>query len=460
MYRDGYTADPNLVLYAKDTLEEAGFQVAGAVTTTHFSDRAKYNETVSAAGCYSDKRANEKMAEVFSATAEMFNEIIIDDWFFTVCHCYECTKSRHNATWQAHRVEIMANVAKKFIVEPAKAANPNVKLVIKFPQWFENWADGGYDMKKLVPLFDEIAVGVETRNPLLGRYMPTAGGMLFRYMKEAAGVKVKRAWYDAYMSDAKIFSEQAYQAVLSGATEVILFCAGYLPLEKVRNLTEQLIKDTESIDKAALSAKLLVVPVIRKVGARGENKLPQYLLMAGVPVYLTDKRSLTSKIVIMTEQSAMKKEYNLLMKEMLDLKKEIVITPGFAVNAGKYLEVEKLAQPVMIKEIKMKSKVFKIKEKLFMEYTLIPAKNVQVVVWAEGIPLLSRMVVEKRTVWFLNLPMSKETLKDQMGMQIQSDYRNLLRLPEPVLEAVRAVFKPYAEVGKYAKIKMLHKHII
>src|SRR5208283_4066046 len=206
-YRDGFLVDENTMLYAKEVLSNKGLAVSGAVTTTHFSNRTKYNEYPCASTCYTDRRGNEKMAEIFRYTAGMFNEIIIDDWYFTVCRCSNCIKTRHNKTWQEFRSELLFDTARKNIITPTKETRKDIKLILKLPNWMESYYDRGYDLAKLVPAFDEIAVGVETRDFNKSRYMPVYGSMLYRYIHEIAGDKVKKAWFDAYMCDEKTYPE-------------------------------------------------------------------------------------------------------------------------------------------------------------------------------------------------------------------------------------------------------------
>jgi len=51
------------------------------------------------------------------------------------------------------------------VIKPARAANPKVKLIIKFPNWYEHFQGLGYDLDREPKLFDGIYTGTETRDP-------------------------------------------------------------------------------------------------------------------------------------------------------------------------------------------------------------------------------------------------------------------------------------------------------
>ncbi len=52
------------------------------------------------------------------------------------------------------------------MIKPAKAVNPKVKLVIKYPNWYEHYQGLGYNLEAEPKLFDGIYTGTETRDPV------------------------------------------------------------------------------------------------------------------------------------------------------------------------------------------------------------------------------------------------------------------------------------------------------
>ena len=48
---------------------------------------------------------------------------------------------------------------------PARAANPHVRMIIKYPNWYEHFQGLGYDLDREPHMFDAIYTGTETRDP-------------------------------------------------------------------------------------------------------------------------------------------------------------------------------------------------------------------------------------------------------------------------------------------------------
>jgi hypothetical protein len=48
----------------------------------------------------------------------------------------------------------------------AKAVNPKVDIIIKYPNWYEHFQGNGYDLAEQPRIFDAIYTGTETRDPV------------------------------------------------------------------------------------------------------------------------------------------------------------------------------------------------------------------------------------------------------------------------------------------------------
>ena len=59
----------------------------------------------------------------------------------------------------------MKEVSEDLIVGPAKAVNPNVKMVVKYPNWRESYHFTGYLPDVQQDIFDATYIGTETRSP-------------------------------------------------------------------------------------------------------------------------------------------------------------------------------------------------------------------------------------------------------------------------------------------------------
>jgi hypothetical protein len=456
-YRDGYSADVKLLENLKKALEKEGVEVSGGITTTHFSDKAGFNSWPSASSCYTDRDALKRMKKEFETAAGIFDEIIIDDWFFTVCECPGCVKAKGKKDWGEFRGRLMADAAEKYMIAPAKKANKKVSLVLKLPQWYERFVDAGYDMERLLPLFPEIAVGTESRNPHNSEYMPVHGSLIFNYISRLATGKASKAWFDIYNCTKEVFAEQAYQSVLGGARELILFCAGILPQPLMRPLVAELIAATPKIDRLAHFKSLFKVPMIRRTNAVDSHKLEQYLQMAGIPLFVTPEKLPREKMVIMTGESCLPAERAKVFNAMVKGKKDMFITADFAAGAGRHFKIKKLETPVRIDSFKYNSREENVDARAYIDYDVQGGKETCLVNGAYS--LVSCFKVKDSAVWVFNTPRSKGELSSRDGHRFNEGLRFLLRSSD-ALEALKAPFNTYVNVNLYDKIKTLYRHSV
>lgn len=455
-YRDGFFIDENLIKNTKKNLEKKGFKVSGAITTTHLSEKNQYNEYHSPTSCYTDKSTLKRLKSIFEKTAAIFNEIIIDDWYFTVCECPVCKKQKGKLDWSEFRCKLMYDVARKYIIEPSKKINNKINLILKLPQWYEKFHIYGYDLEKLIPVFDEIAVGTETRDFRNQSFMPVHGALLFRYIKNLAQEKVKRAWFDIYLTDEKIFSEQAYQSIIGGAKEIILFCAGILPQELERKKVEKLIENTEKFDRMSGFSKIFSIPILRKTNTEGDLKLHQYFLMIGIPAYLTDNLNIKEKIVILTAQSE-KENFQEIFNKFINSGKNMVITLSVAKEIKKYFNVKKLKNPVKVNTVKYNAREMEIKGNIFIKEEIVNGKGLALLNNAYN--YVTYFKIKESMIWAVNFPYSTDEIISPEGKKISSDYRYLLHNPGLTV-ILKDIFSSFSNVSLYDKIKTFYKYEI
>jgi len=241
-FRSKYLADRDALEHARDRFRAAGFGVSGCVTTTIVGKKSTGWDLIS---CYTDPATQEKLAEIFSFTAELFDEIMIDDFWFTDCTCPECDAARRaktvtigdctypvpGDTWEDYRCELMVRLSQERILAPARQANPDVKVIIKYPQWYDHFHERGYEVVRETADFDRIWVGTETRDYDDKRWGGTPqyeGYFIMRWLGGIGGPKCGGGWYDPYGTTENTYLEQARQTVLADARESLLFCYGSL----------------------------------------------------------------------------------------------------------------------------------------------------------------------------------------------------------------------------------------
>lgn len=134
-------------------------------------------------------------------------------------------------SWRQYREKLMLQVSRDYVLGPARQANPQVKIILKYPQWYDTFQERGYAVHQETALYDRIWVGMELRDPSSDKWEHTqqyAGFFIYRWLSEIGGEKNGGGWFDPYGTDPTFYLDQAYLSVLAGAPEVLLFHYGAL----------------------------------------------------------------------------------------------------------------------------------------------------------------------------------------------------------------------------------------
>jgi hypothetical protein len=250
-FRDGYQADPNTLKASRDYFRQAGLKVAGCVATTGLGKPSTGWKVVA---CYTNRANRERLASIFRFTAGLFDEIIIDDFFFTDCECSECAAARGRMSWRQYREKLMLEVSRDTVLGPAREANPRVQITLKYPQWYDKFQDRGYSVAEESALYDHIWTGTELRDPSSdewGHKSQYEAFFLLRWLSDVAGTKNGGGWFDSYGTDPTFYLDQAYMTVVAGAPEVFLFNAGDLDGPRYRAQAEALAAHRTEIESLA-----------------------------------------------------------------------------------------------------------------------------------------------------------------------------------------------------------------
>ena len=222
-FRDGYQADAQTLKAARDYFLKNGLKVSGCVTTT---DLGKPSTGWNVAACYTNRANQEHLASIFKFAAGIFDEIMIDDFFFTDCQCSECAAAQGDRSWRQYRDKLMVEMSRENVLGAARSVNPNVKIILKYPQWYDDYQNRGYVVDQETVLYDRIWVGTETRDPSSdqwGHKQQYEGFFLYRWLKEIGGAKTGGGWFDPYGTDPQLYLDQAYVTVLAGGPGGFLF---------------------------------------------------------------------------------------------------------------------------------------------------------------------------------------------------------------------------------------------
>ena len=241
-FRDNYHADAGTIQRARERFLKEGFRVSGCVTTTRVGKPSTGWKNFTS--CYTDLDTQANLKAIFEEAAQ-FDEIMIDDFWFTDCTCPACEMARQVRTvtvgkktfpvagdsWEDYRCELMLQLSRECVLGAAKKINPRVRLIIKYPQWYDNFHLRGYDVVRETRDFDRIWVGPETRDYQdlnWGGIVQYEAYFNMRWLGGIGGTKCGGGWYDPLGTTENTYIEQARQTVLAGAAESMLFCYGSL----------------------------------------------------------------------------------------------------------------------------------------------------------------------------------------------------------------------------------------
>ncbi len=198
-----------------------GVQVAGGIA---WSGPGGYGQFRSL--CYTDPATRAMVRQVSALTARHFNQIILDDFFFNNTKTASDIQAKGNRSWARFRLKLMDEVAQKLILGPARAANPRVRIIIKFPNWYPSFPGLGYDLQREPGLFGEIWTGDETRDPIITdqQLQPYESYEIFRYFENVAPGHNGGGWVDPYsIRYFDRYPEQLWDTLLAKAPALNLF---------------------------------------------------------------------------------------------------------------------------------------------------------------------------------------------------------------------------------------------
>ncbi len=359
-HRDLLVVDEATLLKAKNFFESRGVKTAGGITLT--VDEGNNFQTF----CYTNPEHRKKIKEIVEFTAKHFDELILDDFFFTNCKCDLCIKAKGNRSWTDFRLDLMAKAAKELIIDPAKAVNPNIKVVVKYPNWYDHFQGCGFNLEAEPNMFDGIYTGTETRDPSSNQHLQQYLGYLaYRYFNNLKPGKNGGGWVDTGgATSMDRYAEQLWLTIFAKAPEITLFDFRQMqrPLTKndradwqnheicsfnydemmkpVPDKNGQMLLPTsfaraagytfETIDR--FMDKLgnpMGVKTYKPYHSVGEDFLPNYMGMIGIPMDIVPVFPENDPIVFLTQQASFDPEIIAKIKKQLQSGKDIMVTSGF-----------------------------------------------------------------------------------------------------------------------------------
>lgn len=345
-FRGMTTVERETVLSAKSFFEERGVQTSGGITYVYESQR--HFESL----CYSNPEHRKIVREIAEYTASLFDEIMLDDFFFTNCKCEACIEGRGKRSWTDFRLDQMEEVSKNLVIRPAKKVNPDVNLIIKYPNWYDHFQNTGYHLEKQPGLFDRIYTGTETRDPVYTHQhlQPYESFAVMRYFENIAPGRNGGGWVDPFSRRTlDRYAEQLELTLFAKPKEITLFCFGALlesvlqedgsskPLSVVTPVAGYTLEKIDSF--LGKLGEPVGIESYKPYHSSGEDFLPNYIGMLGIPMEITPEFPQDADIIFLTEQAAFDETIVEKIERHLVGGKDVIITSGlYRVLQGRGIE--------------------------------------------------------------------------------------------------------------------------
>jgi hypothetical protein len=471
-YRSGRFVDEAALESIKTFFLGHGIAVAGGVAFSA-PQRGGQFSTLD----YEDAHDRAECRRAIELTARHFDEIILDDFFFYTTKSDADITAKGGRSWTRYRLEKMREVAEDLVLKPARAVNPRIKVIIKYPNWYEHFQGLGYDLDVEAKKFDAIYTGTETRDPqitdqLLQQY---ESYLVFRYFDNVRpnGHNLG-GWVDTYdIRYVDRYAEQLWETLFAKAPEITLFnwtalasAEPLVPGERPWS-SQHTSLDWQALLRAppgttqrgapgwARAASMALEQADRVLGelgrpigiasykpyqSSGEDFLHDYLGNLGIPIELTPVFPTEAPVVLLTESARADADIVAKIKRQLKAGKTVIITSGLLRALQSHgiediIELEYTGRKIALRDfvgaygagsgVSLNGPGKMSRALLFPEirfYTNDAWPLIRGVAEARGVPVLLMERYSRGTLYLLNIP-------DNPG--------DLYELPRPVTQAIR-----------------------
>ena len=395
-HRDLVIVDDATLNTAKTFFQSKGVETAGGITLT-ISEPHNFKTFD-----YANPSDRAKVQEIVEHTAKHFDELILDDFFFTNSKSVYAIEAKGNKSWSEFRLELMTTAAKELIIGPAKSVNPKCKVVIKYPNWYDHFQGLGFNLADEPRMFDGLYTGTETRDPSSPQHLqPYHGYSIFRYFENLKPGHNNGGWVDIFGSDyLDRYAEQLWLTMFAKAPEITLF--DFMNLQKpisessraewqdtpgtsfvyddmIASIADEL--GSLSLPATYASAAGYSLKIVDKflgelgspIGVKaykpyhaiGEDFLHSFLGMIGIPIDIVPDFPVDERICLITEHAASDTEIVTKIKKQLIAGKDVMITSGFLKE-----KQEQMSDIVELRYTNHKAYVNRFKQGWFIDLTI------------------------------------------------------------------------------------------
>lgn len=334
-YRAMDWCEKEQILRVKEYFESKGIATSGGIMTCGDCTDGGWISL-----CYSKPEGREILRKSVALNAEIFDEFIFDDFLFLNCRCEECVKQKGGRSWPQFRLDQKKEIAEEIIMKTAKEINPDVNVILKYPQWYEVFDEEGFDLKLEPELFDSIYTGTETRNPTYAQqHIPKyLSYFIMRYLESTAPGRNLGGWFDPYECTYSLTSylEQCYLTLFAKPKEVTLFGLGVLVFDSEYRLFAPAVGElfAEVDEYLGKLGNPGGVAAYRPAYARGEDNIHNYLGMCGIPFEAYINYPEKEKVIFLSEGAADDADIVSRMKKSMLEGASVIVTSGFVRKLG------------------------------------------------------------------------------------------------------------------------------
>lgn len=349
VYRGGLVVSPDLLGSVTKYFKQNGFEVVGGIATVPGKDFGVKQEGQLGWFNWQNPKTQQDLKQVMLDAAPHFDTFIVDDFLCTGDTSLESKAAKGERSWSVYRRELLTKLATSIFIEPAKSVNSDIHMIIKYPQWYDRFHMFGYDVESGPKLFDEVWVGTESRGQYTQRFgfvQPYEGFVNYQWVASLAGNKIGGAWFDHGDCDPLDFIEQAYQSVLAGANELVMF--NYGSFVNGHGGHHLLRMDYEKLAKLARTLKtspVVGIPAYKPPhsDAGGDLYIMDIMGMFGIPLLPVSRYPENMETIFLPTQAAA--DLDIVNKVLTSHKqgKRIIMTAGFLSTVDDQGQLSELA---------------------------------------------------------------------------------------------------------------------
>ena len=340
VYRGGLVVEPDLLKTVRDHFQANGIDVTGGIATVPGKKFGVRQEAQLGWFNWQAKKTQVDLERVMRQSAPIFKEFIVDDFLCTADTSAESEQARGGKSWGEYRRNLLTELSQRIFIDAAREENPDITIIIKYPQWYDRFHLFGYNVVSGPRIFDRVWVGTETRGPdtqRMGFVKQYEGFVNFRWLSSLSGDKIGGAWFDHIDCNKHDFIDQAYQTVLAGAGEIILFnyfdlMNGHPGHHLLRRQFPKLVKLAQKVRQKPAWGVYGYKPPHSDAG--GDLYVFDYLGMLGIPLVPCSEFPTDAKVVFLPTQAAADPKIEIRLLEFIQNGGTAIITAGLLKSLG------------------------------------------------------------------------------------------------------------------------------